>query len=602
MSFIFTIFNHGTDFNADNNSYEIVTFLHNLLPKDEEARIIKDEDSGRYIIKNSSNSTYMINMGVGSESVDSGKSTRGYSYSTPGTKNPFTGELKSESSPHNPSPLAALKGPQSASTPKKESLYKEALGDSFKTEQTPGRVFGLGWDDNVARSLDIICGLAFDHNRRPDVINLVGWSRGAVTTLLIANAIFDVFHYDIVVNIFSIDPVPGGATKRINSRITDIPPNVNNYFAIIALDDVRVNFQPTDRGDIARLSPDEYPNIPRPNGPICPPNTHFLPLPGNHSCVAGAFADTSKAHPAMRNVANLVRHLALKFLLSHGTPLKMGSYIDPIESPEDVVFYYDFIIQCKDAIQRQCELPHYLKDPVRRIASGGKQIRRVRQQARKEHVGGNSDVFLNDHHEMCWSLTNNKSPRDNGGSQYGQYPSRYSDHPRQCILSKMGFVYSPVIQMSDIKDSDIQRNIQNKTYFTNDNTVKSIGFINGDIRDSGLLLPSNYKTSGSMINSSEWETRSKANGLLATRKTILAVDNALTVYRLGFEVCSDSKKWTAMGTIERRRAIKHRVKNANILVDACNYYLASGQGSRTTAVNALIWLATHEIDALISVL
>ncbi len=51
MPFVFTVFNHGTDFNADKNHFEIVTFLHNLMPKAEEAHVDLDEATGRYVIK-----------------------------------------------------------------------------------------------------------------------------------------------------------------------------------------------------------------------------------------------------------------------------------------------------------------------------------------------------------------------------------------------------------------------------------------------------------------------------------------------------------------------------------------------------------------------
>jgi hypothetical protein len=602
MSFTFTIFNHGTDFNADKNSYEIISFLHNLLPKSDEARVVKEDVSDKYIINNPENSTYMINMGVGSDSVNAQNSTRGYSYATPGKKNPFTGEKKSESSPYNPGMFAALKGPKSASPPKKESLYKEAIGDTYQTGQTQGRIFGIGWDDNVARALDIVCGLAFEHNKKPDVINLVGWSRGGVTALLIANAIFDVFHYEIVVNIFAIDPVPGGATKRNDSRISVIPPNVNNYFAVIALDDNRVNFQPTDRGDVERLSPDKYPNIPRPIGPIVPPNTHFLPLPGDHSCVAGAFDDTAKAHPAMRNVANLVRHLAIKFLTSHGTPFKLDRYRDPIETAEDVVFYYDFIKQCEKAIERQCEIPGFLKDPVGKIASGGKQVRNVKKFKRKTHISGNPEVVMNDHHQMCLSIVQNEKALENGGAQYGSYPDKYEDNPRQTLLSRMGFVYPQINITVSVRDNELDRNIVNKTYYTNDNLGRAIGKLSGPMLNGGILSPSDFQTSGVIIRTAEWESKSKAGGFLATRKSIVPVDNALSIYRAGFEICTNNNQWTAMNPSARRRALKHRLKNTNILIDACDYYLAAGQGSRNTAVTALRWLASFETDALISVL
>lgn len=495
MPFVFTVFNHGTDFNADKNHFEIVTFLHNLMPKAEEAHVDLDEATGRYVIKNAQFATYMINMGVGSESVEAKNSTRGYGYATPGTLNPFTGAEKTATSPHNPGfGTAIFGGVQSATVPRKGSLFQEAQGDTFKTDRDGGRLFGLGWDDNIAKALDIICDLSFEHGRRPDAINLVGWSRGAVTALRIANALFNVFHYEIPINVFAVDPVPGGKTERTETQL-NIPPNVANYLAIIALDDIRANFQPTDRADIYCRDPREYGTIPTGGKQIAPPNVHFLPLPGNHSCVAGAFSDISKAHPAMRNIANLVRHLGIKYLSAHGTPLQMGSYIDPMESAEDVLFYYQFIKQCIDPVREKSK-PSGLTG---KVAGGGEQVRPVRENDRRNHVF-NPEKYLNDHEEYCTDLVEKRAARDSGASAYGSRPSTYQANPKQSSLNKMGITYSNSQIIKPIKDPQFKRMIETRTYFTNENMTRIMPYIVGTDTNNALLLSSSYNTAQKMMS------------------------------------------------------------------------------------------------------
>jgi hypothetical protein len=64
---------------------------------------------------------------------------------------------------------------------------------------------GAGMQYNVDCFVTYLQGLS---TSPPDVINLVGWSRGAVTCIMMANAVQGL-NPGIKVNIFAIDPVPG---------------------------------------------------------------------------------------------------------------------------------------------------------------------------------------------------------------------------------------------------------------------------------------------------------------------------------------------------------------------------------------------------------
>lgn len=72
-----------------------------------------------------------------------------------------------------------------------------------------GMIGGRGSNDNVLLTLQWLW-LEF-HKQRFSVCNLTGWSRGAVTTIAIANAMHlaGFGHLGVRVNIFAYDPVPG---------------------------------------------------------------------------------------------------------------------------------------------------------------------------------------------------------------------------------------------------------------------------------------------------------------------------------------------------------------------------------------------------------
>jgi hypothetical protein len=141
----------------------------------------------------------------------------------------------------------------------------------------------------------------------PDVVNLIGWSRGGVSCHMLANAMFqDPALRDIPVNIFSIDPVPG--MDNFQAHRTSIDYNVKNYVAVYARDERSYGFSPI----VPNFSPQMQVK------PI------VLPLPGRHATLVGNGAiDGAEGTQNKELLApgKLVRHLAEEYLEAWGTAL-----------------------------------------------------------------------------------------------------------------------------------------------------------------------------------------------------------------------------------------------------------------------------------------
>jgi hypothetical protein len=145
-----------------------------------------------------------------------------------------------------------------------------------------------------------------------DRVNLIGWSRGAVTCFMVANAIQDALADGslpkIEVRIFAVDPVPGGINEVVYSAMTQLPSCVKHYFGVYARDEVSVGFTPvvpkTDPGTLV----------------------DFLPLPGMHSTVAGtAFIDKHASLSSdfdLKGPGRVTRFWAESALGAWGTKLK----------------------------------------------------------------------------------------------------------------------------------------------------------------------------------------------------------------------------------------------------------------------------------------
>lgn len=159
-----------------------------------------------------------------------------------------------------------------------------------KSNNLMGKLSGSGWDDNVIHAIATISEL----NPMPDRINMIGWSRGAVTCTKMAFKMQKIYP-QIEFNIFAIDPVAGTGNRAKEDNKT-IKENVRNYIAILMVGEQRKIMQPQDmdRVTISKMT-----------------NAIFLPFPGVHS--------TAVKHVAEGDTANVVWSLAYSFLTHFGT-------------------------------------------------------------------------------------------------------------------------------------------------------------------------------------------------------------------------------------------------------------------------------------------
>ncbi len=180
---------------------------------------------------------------------------------------------------------------------------------------TKGTMTGYGWDDNIAEAIALLFQKGVNEEVQPSGdtsrpvstihrINMIGWSRGAVTCLRIANRL-DEMGLPLEINIFAVDPVAGGdaGTRLEDTRI--IPPNVRNYLATLAMDEQRKGFAPQD---LSRITVREAGKS----------NVVFLPFPGKHN------TQVRLDNPGINEAARVVWHLAYRFLTNFGTPLDVG--------------------------------------------------------------------------------------------------------------------------------------------------------------------------------------------------------------------------------------------------------------------------------------
>jgi hypothetical protein len=244
MPAVFTIYNCGTS--------------HNRQNLDETVADLARRTAG------SENRDWMINDGPGSSSHAVANSdtaaARGLAAQakTPGTRNPITGL-------------------------KEDSWFAG----------TRGVVDGYGWEQNVAHTIAVM-GATID---LPRTINMVGWSRGAITCFMIAHALANNARTSgIEVNIFAFDPVPGPGNFDDPNKVT-LPANVRSYAAAVQEDERRKIFKP------ALIDASETPGF----------KTRFYYLPGGHS--TGVFRTKTE-------VGLIGAFLAHRFLQKHGTVLQ----------------------------------------------------------------------------------------------------------------------------------------------------------------------------------------------------------------------------------------------------------------------------------------
>jgi hypothetical protein len=164
-----------------------------------------------------------------------------------------------------------------------------------------GMVLGEGMDDNIRHAMAAIANKYTDFGGI--TINMVGWSRGAITCIRMANWMQEFYGASLNINIFAVDPVAGGVLGEQAADTYTVPEVVKNFVALLMLDDKRGGFRPQDIGRLRFKSRATH--------------AALLPLPGRHDTPVMLAKSADLAE-----VGQLSRYLAYKFLQTLGTVFK----------------------------------------------------------------------------------------------------------------------------------------------------------------------------------------------------------------------------------------------------------------------------------------
>lgn len=212
------------------------------------------------------------------------------------------------------------------------------------------------------------------------MLNMCGWSRGAVTCIKIANALHaDTATLTILVNIFAIDPVPGGSCINNHMwRSITMTPNIRICNVVLSQHDRRSLFAPY------------YPEV---LGPF----TDVDITPGDHSTIV-------EQKPGRIEAYELVKDMAKRFLLGRGTRFSHGELL----SSADILKRYALIAEHFDDYVKFAKGAS--KDWEKRF-KGQRVIRDVNRKEVAQMLPVKPQFFLNEHHRIVFqslfpSLTN----------------------------------------------------------------------------------------------------------------------------------------------------------------------------------------------------
>jgi len=306
---------------------------------------------------------FLITDGVGSTGA-----------ALPGSFDPFTKNksTKSNSPTWSRTPMQTLsdvnQGTQSF-TPQGHGFLK---GVTSNTSATRAAITGDGWDDNIRHAISTIAGV-FPNGA--GTINMVGWSRGAVTCLRMANWIREFLGDGFDINIFAVDPVAGlDAGEKLRDTYV-VPPTVKNYIAILALDEMRGDFKPQDMSRIQVMNPMST-------------NCAFLPFPGVHNTVV------VQKNSGLPEVTKVVRALAYKFLSTLGSAFR---------HPETVPHHQKMCELYATMLIKRQKYTGLFKKNFMNKQMGGVVERTVRANV-QSYVGADVKFFVNEHHRRCFEL------------------------------------------------------------------------------------------------------------------------------------------------------------------------------------------------------
>ncbi len=348
----FTIYCHGTGFNSikGTEKNELVAWFHNHTDG------VRADLQGSAVTAGS----YLINEGPGHGGTGG--------LVLPQQVNPMTGDLKTSRS------LSQRLNPFS-----KPSFADEARGNTGGTKSfanAKGNIVGQGWDENVLRTVNILQDLQFEKGAAIDRVNLVGWSRGAVTCIRIAHKMYEVFGDSIECNIFGVDPVAGmdAGEKMVDTQV--LHPNVRRYIGVLAMHEMRKTFSPQDWGRMA-MDPAATTAI-------------LLPMPGVHN------AQVIPSNPA--DAAYITRNLAAGFLNSLGTPLNATPY-NHLSTVADMCEAYGRLV-----LSLSEHKSYQTRKFGDRMVGTGLRRREFAKHSKMDLYtrGGKESHWINEHHRACF--------------------------------------------------------------------------------------------------------------------------------------------------------------------------------------------------------
>ena len=310
---------------------------------------------------------FLITDGVGAKGSKSNP--------LPGTFDPYTKNktAKSKSPQWSKTPMQTLEDVNQGEDRFEPEGHGVIRGMTSNTSSTHAAVTGDGWDDNIRHALAVIADV---FPGMTGTINMIGWSRGAVTCLRMANWIREFLGDGFDVNIFAVDPVAGlDAGERLQDTYL-IPPTVKNYVAVLALDEKRGDFKPQD---ISRI---QVANV-------MTTNVAFLPFPGVHNTVV------LQKKAGLPEVTSVVRALGYKFLTHFGTGFSVP---EPVPSTAGMCQRYAAMMLKRDKYSKLFSSGFINKQ------MGGIIERTVRSNV-QSYVGADVHFFVNEHHRRCFELS-----------------------------------------------------------------------------------------------------------------------------------------------------------------------------------------------------
>jgi len=264
-------------------------------------------------------------------------------------------------------------------------LYRETLTNCVVTDgvggggphgnaggawKLSGLLGGVGVDANVGFVVNEVKG-HYASGSQNMVLNMCGWSRGAVTCIKIANALnADQATRAIPVNIFAIDPVPGGACINNHMwRSITMTPNIRICNVVLSQHDRRSLFAPY------------YPEV---LGPF----TDVDIMPGDHSTIV-------EQKPGRTEAYELMKDMAKRFLMARGTRFAHGELLTPAE----ILKRYSLIAEHFD------DYAHFAKGAAKgweKRFKGERVIRDVNRNEVAQMLPVKPQFFLNEHHRIVF--------------------------------------------------------------------------------------------------------------------------------------------------------------------------------------------------------